>query len=146
MEVMRNNDRRDLALSPQRRNEIGDLRRSDGIQPRGRFIEKKEAWLQRERESDPLLHPSGNLRWHFLQVLRHADDRQKLLNPRLALGDAHFCVAAQWEFDVLSDREGIVERRLLKQETHFLPHLIQLVYREACYVLAKDADRSGVWR
>ena len=50
----------------------------------------------------------------------------------------------KWEGHILSYRERVVERCVLKEETHFLSDFTHTVERQAGNVLAMDANRSRV--
>jgi len=65
----------------------------------------------------------------------------------VARGSGHFfSMMYEGKRDVLSYRERIVKRRMLKQEAHLLPDLSHPVKSQIDDILAVDANRSRVGR
>src|SRR4029077_8218027 len=110
------------------------------------FVEQKDGRFESEstRQSDSLLHTAGKIAGHFPKIAFHAHTGEQFLDAILLLGFRHFGMALQGEGDVLLDSQGIVERCVLKQESHLFPELINGIDGEADNFLTLDEDRARI--
>jgi hypothetical protein len=63
--------RRSLNLLPPEQ-QVVDLRRRDGVQAAGRFVNQQDRWIQGKRAGEPrsLSHPARQIRGHLVEVRR----------------------------------------------------------------------------
>jgi hypothetical protein len=98
---------------------------------------------QRTRQAHALLHSAGDIGRHLIEIAVHAHLGQQLPYPVGPLGPGHVsAMVFKGKRHVLRDSERIVERRLLKQETHLLSDFAHAIESQAGNVLAMDANRS----
>ena len=105
-DVVRDDNGRHLALLLQLENQLTNFRRGDRIKTSRRLIEKQDVWIQGKSASQThsLLHATGELRRHLLEVLIHSDTSEEFPHPLVSVGVRHCGVPAQRKRYVFLDR------------------------------------------
>src|SRR5208337_2646753 len=146
MQVMSDHNGGHVVLRLQLEDQLIDLTGGDGIESRGGFIEQKDAGIesQRTRQPNSLLHATGKIAGHFLEIAFHTHAGQQFPDAIALFRFRHFGMPLQGEGHVLLDGQGVVQRRLLEQEPHLFPDLVQGIEVEKGDLLPMNANRAGV--
>jgi len=141
--VNTNGDTESVAQS---KNELIETARRQGIQPCGRFIQKEDAWVQRERtrQRGTLAHPAGELRRHHLLRLLETDHREHLRHPRRNRFLVEHPMLAERKRDVVADGERVEERALLEEHAHATSHWNERILVEGLEPRTLDLDAAIV--
>ena len=125
---------------------IVDLDRRHWIETAARFINQKNARIHghRARKADPLLHPAGYFARHLTPVLFEPDLIQQFSNLLRNLGFSQSGMPAQRKCNVLSNRNGVKQCRILKQKPDLFAKSIQTTTIDLRQILTINKDAAGI--
>src|SRR5262249_19843387 len=137
--VVRYDDQRRVAVVLEVQEQLVDLARGDRIQPRARLVDQQQTWVQRHRarEAGAPAHAAGEIGRHLVRLVAEADRLELLLDAIANLAIRERRVPTHGERDVLANRDGVEQRRVLEQEAYAFAHAREIPRRERRHVLAK---------
>src|SRR5271165_1138373 len=144
-QLVSDHDNRHVEGFFQLQNKLVDAGGDNGVQPRGRLVEKKNLWVHGQRASHrgPFLHTAAEFGRHVVFEAREADLIELQADHDLDGGFLELGVFAQRKSDVFADGHGAEQCATLKGHAQALANLIALGIGTGDEILAANPHFAG---